>query len=90
MFLPFRRKGERLSITFPVVYLLLSPIGDSTNKSLSHYFLYNFIFFIVSKDFRMEKDLRKVFLLLMTKLSLGDIKPQVVAHFIWGFSVLSY
>ena len=28
MFLRFRRKGERLSVTFAVVYLLLSPIGD--------------------------------------------------------------
>ena len=62
MFLRFRRKGERLSVTFSVVYLLLSPLEDSTNKYLSHYFLCNFIFFIVSKDFRMEKDLRKVLL----------------------------
>ena len=59
MFLRFRRKGERLSVTFAVVYLLLSPIGDSANKHLSHYFLCNFIFFIVSQDFRMERILAK-------------------------------
>ena len=88
MFLHFRRKGERLSVTFAVVYLLLSPIGDLLTNIYHTIFCVILFSSLYHRTLEWKGSWQSV--PLVNDKAESRRQPQVVAHFIWGFSVLSH